>query len=115
MAEKYITTSKQRRPSSRKKSLSNVDKEQRQKDYNESKKKKRLTKKIFDIKKLKQRIVHEDGGFTIVNPDKTYTVHDKNGRQIESGSGYGKSRRHKKKGGKIKTYSKGGGVRKPKY
>jgi hypothetical protein len=79
-------------------------------------------------KRLKRRIVHEDGGFTIVNEDNSYHVYNKNSKLIDSGKSYGSSRYHihesgksmgsfappNNKGGKIKTYAKGGGVRKAK-
>ena len=65
-------------------------------------------------KRLKKRIVHEDGGFTIVNEDNSYREYNKNGKLINSGESYRKLR-GQNRGGKIKTYAKGGGVRKPKY
>ena len=68
---------------------------------------------------LKKRIVHEDGGYTIVNPDGSYREYNENGKFINSGKSYGRFRYRKlrafNKGGKIKTYAKGGGVRKPNY
>ena len=41
---------------------------------------------------LKERIVHEDGGYTIVNPDKSYREYNKNGKLINSGESYRKLR-----------------------
>ena len=48
-------------------------------------------------KLLKERIVHEDGGYTIVNPDRSYREYNKDGKLINSGESYRKLRSSKDK------------------
>jgi hypothetical protein len=46
---------------------------------------------------LKERIVNEDGGYTIVNPDRSYREYNKDGKLIDLGESYRKLRSSKDK------------------
>ena len=57
---------------------------------------------------VKQRIEHEDGGFTIVDPNGKYKRYDSNSRLVDEG--IFRNKRILSTGSKM--YAKGGGVRK---